>query len=343
MPLGTAAPLKKLVQTLVIVGALIISAVYVGSAKAASFDCSRAKSPPEVLVCNNQEISKIDDALDKVYRDDLSKADERQKNDLISEQKHWLKHTRNTCKVETCFKHAYWSRLAELKNYFESRSSLYSHESDKAEAIKRVIETVPLYESSLSSPLFCRQLLSDLKKMKDIRFVDPVVQTQSYEDPALDAWREKCHGTAPLNFGYWCESNLGTAVVEDAMDGQCSVGYGMPPFKIFEIPSLSPTSKRHFFFYSDDSYGPMNQDWKKPELNGGLSGFREFSLPECRPDATYTRASSGVRYGNNYNSIIEYQRQYYFLMLNHQGTPAYWLTVTPVGHKDSCDWGPVKS
>lgn len=93
---------------------------------AASFDCGKAKYPTELFICENPVVSKLDDELNALYRTVLSKADEADKKALIEQQRHWLKHTRNVCRKELCFKHAYWMRQAELTGFLEPKTPRYA-------------------------------------------------------------------------------------------------------------------------------------------------------------------------------------------------------------------------
>ncbi len=167
-------------------------AASISETRAASFDCAKATTKIEKMICDNPVISKLDDELNAVYKTVLDKANEKEKQDIITQQRHWLKHTRNVCETEVCFKHAYWSRQSELAFFFQPKSPLYKQEADKADEIRKVLETVTLYlQDGTSSRLFCSQMFADLKEMKGIRFVDPIIQTMSYEDPALDTWKKQ--------------------------------------------------------------------------------------------------------------------------------------------------------
>lgn len=324
------------------------------SAQAASFDCGKASTHIEKLICSDPDLSKLDEKLGEDYQGALGKADEEQKQLLLTEQRHWLKHTRNVCQDITCLKLAYWSRQAELETYFEPKARLYKHEADKAEAIKEILATAPLNLLGMPSngvPNYCTRMLDDLKQMKGIRFIDPVVQTQSYEDPALDKWKTQCKGKPSLNFSRWCLPNI-AANLSAGREGfaeslaLCGVGFGLPPFKIYELPPIDATEKVHFVFYADDAYGPMNLKWEKSILGGGFSGFREIDPKECEQvEDVFAQANRGARDSENYNSIIEYKNQYYFLVLNKQ-VDSWWLdlgTVTPNGAKNQkdCFWSPV--
>jgi len=77
---------------------------------AASFDCSKASSPTEKMICQNPKISKLDDRLSEVYKE-VRKADA----SVVEEQKSWLKDAR-ACKDEKCLENAYGIRVEELEN-----------------------------------------------------------------------------------------------------------------------------------------------------------------------------------------------------------------------------------
>ena len=338
---------------------LYMSMGHAAASYAASFDCVKAQLKVEHLVCDNPKLSELDSKLGQDYQDVLVRANDEQKQRVIAEQKHWLQHTRNVCETETCLKHAYWSRQAALETWFEPRSPLYEHESDKAEAIKQVLATAPLYKLTHSDSKFCSQVFDDLKQMKGIRLVDPVVQVQSYEDPALDPWKKQCQSAPPFNFSYFCAPNIIPADGDDVLDG-CNAGYGLPPFKLYELPPAGVSGEKRHIFYNDDAYGPMNRDFRKPALGSGFAGFRQIHITKClsargnawergeKESSSWSRTSvnadagRGGRNGKNYNSIFEYKSQYYFMVLNEQ-YGSYWLEIAPVERKPfTCSWTAVK-
>ena len=84
-----------------------------GNAHAASFDCTKAQSKVEHLVCDNPELSKLDDDLNAAYSNVL-------KNDgsatsIRTEQKKWLKE-RNACLDAACLSSSYSQQIAFLKS-----------------------------------------------------------------------------------------------------------------------------------------------------------------------------------------------------------------------------------
>jgi uncharacterized protein len=83
---------------------------------AASFDCNKAQTAIEKLICGDNELSKLDDKLDNVYKSALKelKADKYSKRHLPEEQKSWLKYTRTLCDNSICLKKIYEQRIKEL-------------------------------------------------------------------------------------------------------------------------------------------------------------------------------------------------------------------------------------
>lgn len=82
------------------------------SAFAPSFDCAKASTGPERLICSDRELSKLDVDLSQTY----SKARETSadKNKLKSEQLEWFKRSRNACSDKSCMENAYKQRISDL-------------------------------------------------------------------------------------------------------------------------------------------------------------------------------------------------------------------------------------
>jgi len=80
-------------------------------AHAASFDCAKARTKVEHIICENPEISKLDKELSTAYKAALQ--DERQVDSVRQAQKRWLKE-RNNCRDAGCVKNAYELRMGQL-------------------------------------------------------------------------------------------------------------------------------------------------------------------------------------------------------------------------------------
>ena len=80
---------------------------------AQSFDCAKAQTRVEKMVCADRAIAELDEYLGRYYaaaRAEISGAE----TCLQSDQAQWLKSTRDACTDGACLKSAYLNRLAEL-------------------------------------------------------------------------------------------------------------------------------------------------------------------------------------------------------------------------------------
>ena len=95
---------------------------------AASFDCAKAAFATEKLICNNPDISKLDEQLGASYKQALeSSAD---KDSLKKSQIEWLKQQR-ACKDSECLNKVYQARLAELNNVTTQKDNLSTSVENK--------------------------------------------------------------------------------------------------------------------------------------------------------------------------------------------------------------------
>lgn len=80
---------------------------------AASFDCSKAATPTEKLICANQRVSDLDEYLGRYYYTARSEVG-RGAQCLVPNQREWLHTVRDACKDAACLERVYLNRLAEL-------------------------------------------------------------------------------------------------------------------------------------------------------------------------------------------------------------------------------------
>lgn len=80
--------------------------------QAASFDCKKARSTVEKLICSDAALSRLDDDLARAYRGSLKDAPG--KETLRSQQMEWLTKTRDACKDRECLVKAYYDRIVQL-------------------------------------------------------------------------------------------------------------------------------------------------------------------------------------------------------------------------------------
>jgi uncharacterized protein len=115
----------------------LLLVVSTSSAGATSFDCSKAKNFAEHSVCVDGDLSRLDDALSRIYRIALERVTD--KEELKAEQRKWLG-KRDACgyskasnsyerkiKQKSCLQHAYHTRLRELNTIVFSQSGMGSY------------------------------------------------------------------------------------------------------------------------------------------------------------------------------------------------------------------------
>lgn len=113
---------RKLHLSMAKAGAILVALVFSPTDKvqAASFDCTKATTKVEKMICVDPELSNLDDELAKAYRNALK--DESQAEAAKSAQKLWLKE-RNRCEDAACAKKAYATRLQNLGGLIAGNSS----------------------------------------------------------------------------------------------------------------------------------------------------------------------------------------------------------------------------
>lgn len=102
---------------------------------AASFDCAKAKTHVEILVCGDKALSELDEQLDKAYRERLSTAEN--PDALRTEQRAWLRGVRDRCNNVVSLQEVYTKRLEDLNKEFYGWLSL-KMEGQPDEAILRI-------------------------------------------------------------------------------------------------------------------------------------------------------------------------------------------------------------
>ena len=88
-------------------------------ANSASFDCKKASTWVEKTICESTELSNLDEAMAKKYKNDLvNESDDKDSKDwVIYEQRTWLKFQRNTCKDTACLIREYKERVEDTVHY----------------------------------------------------------------------------------------------------------------------------------------------------------------------------------------------------------------------------------
>jgi len=165
--------------------------IIAGNIHAASFDCSKAASEVEKIICSDDELSRLDESLSMAYLRALKQTDI--KKQAIESQRQWLKNERNACKdleeaYEThaeCIKEAYETRIKELsllssggRYHLLMRYPTGVHEG-MFEVDPSNIEVCGAYEKNLNSfpetkhPMVCERPINPaFKEFKTFQWTD---------------------------------------------------------------------------------------------------------------------------------------------------------------------------
>jgi uncharacterized protein len=107
-------------------------------AAAQSFDCVKAQTRVEKMICADQTLREYDEYLGRYYaagRDELKAG----ASCLQTDQAQWLKTTREACKDAACLKTAYLNRLAELDALQPGASAIRGIELPRVPTLVSVI------------------------------------------------------------------------------------------------------------------------------------------------------------------------------------------------------------
>jgi uncharacterized protein len=85
----------------------------------ASFDCAKANTPIERMICANLQLSSLDETLAATYAKALERVEV--PNELKRDQRAWLATSRRACSTEACLILAYKRRIDELKDGISSK------------------------------------------------------------------------------------------------------------------------------------------------------------------------------------------------------------------------------
>jgi len=149
----------------------LIWMIQIAAAQSASFDCSKAGTKVEKLICVDADLSKLDSELAKTYQQGVEHSEDIQFS-VISQRK-WLKTVRDNCQNAECLKAAYQSRVREL--------------SSEIAAAKQSDNIVPLEEDPPNSPEFVIRCDKHNQRLivADQRFL-PAIKSQNVRGRVTD-------------------------------------------------------------------------------------------------------------------------------------------------------------
>jgi uncharacterized protein len=110
-------PVMTTRSTLFAFASFAVTAVLAGPGQAASFDCAKAATPTEHAICDNPQLSHLDDQMAGMYYTLISNGSltQAQVNQVKNEQVNWLA-KRNACGANyNCLISAYTDQIMYLK------------------------------------------------------------------------------------------------------------------------------------------------------------------------------------------------------------------------------------
>jgi uncharacterized protein len=131
--------------SLVIYSGLSIFSIHV---EAASFDCGKAASVVEKLICSNEELSKLDENLSKAYKHEVEQSDSKHK--AIEDQRQWIKEERNSCQDADCLKSAYQKRIDKIAIATAQEDYLIGRWSGAGRAAESIFGVIEITKNDIS-------------------------------------------------------------------------------------------------------------------------------------------------------------------------------------------------
>jgi uncharacterized protein YecT (DUF1311 family) len=112
------------------------------TALSAGFECRKAATDVENMICKSADLSGLDRQLLDAYNGALKAVEPSSKDALIKEQRNWIRYTRNICQESACLSDAYEARIKVLEKnsrviYDESTCNILDGNSCRSSVIYR--------------------------------------------------------------------------------------------------------------------------------------------------------------------------------------------------------------
>ena len=120
-------------HTAFFVGALTAFLVVPLLAIAASFDCGKASSQVEKIICANPDLSKLDESLNESYQAAVWRTSI--EGSTVATQEQWLQDERNVCRDAACVRKAYETRIRELEAVATWQGQLTNDDEDVSRSL----------------------------------------------------------------------------------------------------------------------------------------------------------------------------------------------------------------
>jgi uncharacterized protein len=106
------------------------------------FDCAKATTKPERLICSNSDLSVADLKLNQLFKKVFNSAED--KETLKKDQLAWMKNRRNVCTDLPCMLEAYRERIAVLEKGASAAAAVTPSNQTQASALARDTKKCPI-------------------------------------------------------------------------------------------------------------------------------------------------------------------------------------------------------
>lgn len=183
-------------------------------AQAASFDCAKASTKVEKLICSDDVLSKLDEELNAAYKTALQ--DEKQADSIKQAQKQWVKE-RNVCEDAGCLEMTYRSRIDELNPGHGRFATLLAKDKPLCDAYKRYIEHEAVTKNQYmhyASPMCQRAFGEAFPEFVPVKWRE--IKPEDYPELAVQAYRY-------INFWPWDRPGAIHNLADNQFQGQLNL------------------------------------------------------------------------------------------------------------------------
>jgi uncharacterized protein len=163
---------------------------------AASFDCGKASTKIETLICGNEELSKLDESLKKAYQKSLERNDVRQQ--AIKSQRQWLKDVRNQCQSAECVENAYVTRIKEVEMMSSFGIVIMSAPDNKSVAPVSPTKVPEVKQSKASVNVTKKETEQTWEWVEEDTRTDEVLRAVAHEEFLIGTWEGIDHASSSI-------------------------------------------------------------------------------------------------------------------------------------------------
>jgi uncharacterized protein len=192
-----------------VVGALLGFAIT--QSHGASFDCAKARTKVEGLICTDATLSGLDDEMAAAYKTALR--DEKLVHKVRQAQKQWLKE-RDSCADTDCLEMAYRSRIDELNPSKGRFITILAKEKALCEAYQRYVEHEVATKNQYvqhASPVCQRNFGEGFAEFAPVKWRE--IKPEDYPELAVQAYRY-------MNFWPWDRPGAKLHLADSEFKGQ---------------------------------------------------------------------------------------------------------------------------